>query len=216
MPDIRIGREYEQAFRSICKLVEGKCIDKKIVLSASFKDNEIVEQNNNRFIFDPNIQNIENGADEGMLNDGASWFKAFRNGEVDEGNASWLNLIEEVANNYHQKFSFVEFQQREEDIDEETITTQKNIISQFISMFFHNLSSCQIVQDDKVKKDNIYGVSLKIEIDGGTAYITTYPCHICAKLLVSSGINEIVYDKEYPDELSQNFLMEAGVQVRKI
>ena len=55
-----------------------------------------------------------------------------------------------------------------------------------------------------------------IEIDGSTAYITTYPCHICAKLLVSSGINEIIYDKEYPDELSQRFLMEAGVKVRKI
>ena len=178
MPDIRIGREYEQAFRSICKLVEGKCIDKKIVLSASLKDNEIVEQNNNRFIFDPNIQNIENGADEGMLNDGASWFKAFRNGEVDEGNASWLNLIEEVANNYHQKFSFVEFQQKEEDIDEETITTQKNIISQFISMFFYNLSSCQIIQDDKVKRDNIYGVSLKIEIDGGTGEAEPVLCKI--------------------------------------
>ena len=55
-----------------------------------------------------------------------------------------------------------------------------------------------------------------VEIDGSTAYITTYPCHICAKLLVSSGVTEIVYDKEYPDELSKNFLMEAGVIVRKI
>ena len=55
-----------------------------------------------------------------------------------------------------------------------------------------------------------------VEIDGSTAYITTYPCHICAKMLVSSGVTEIVYDKEYPDELSKNFLMEAGVIVRKI
>ena len=55
-----------------------------------------------------------------------------------------------------------------------------------------------------------------VKLDGSTAYITTFPCHICAKLLVSSGVNEIVYDKDYPDELSQNFLMEAGVQIRKI
>ena len=55
-----------------------------------------------------------------------------------------------------------------------------------------------------------------VEIDGSTAYITTYPCHICAKLLVSSGVVEIVYDKDYPDELSKNFLMEAGILVRKI
>lgn len=55
-----------------------------------------------------------------------------------------------------------------------------------------------------------------VEIDGAVAYITTYPCHICAKLLVSSGIKEIVYDKDYPDELSKNFLMEAGVEIRKL
>lgn len=179
MPDIRIGREYENAFRSICKLVENKCIDKKIVLSASLINNEIVESsNNNRFIFDPQIQNIENGADEGMLDEGASWFKAFRDGEVDEGNASWLNLIEEVANNYHQKYSFVEFQQKEEEIDEETLRIQKNLINQFVNMFFYNLSSCQIVQDDKVKKDNIYGVSLKIEVDGGTGEAEPVLCKV--------------------------------------
>lgn len=55
-----------------------------------------------------------------------------------------------------------------------------------------------------------------ISLDGSVAYITTYPCHICAKLLVSSGVSEIVYDKDYPDELSQNFLMEAGTNIRKI
>ena len=55
-----------------------------------------------------------------------------------------------------------------------------------------------------------------IEIDGSTAYITTFPCHICAKLLVSSGVTEIVYDNDYPDELSKAFLTEAGVLGRKI
>lgn len=55
-----------------------------------------------------------------------------------------------------------------------------------------------------------------VKLDGGTAYITTFPCHICSKMLVSSGINEIVYDKDYPDKLSQNFLEEAGVKIRKI
>lgn len=55
-----------------------------------------------------------------------------------------------------------------------------------------------------------------IEIDGSTAYITKFPCFICAKLLVSSGISEIVYDEDYPDEMSKNFLMEVGIPVRKI
>lgn len=55
-----------------------------------------------------------------------------------------------------------------------------------------------------------------VEIDGSIAYITTFPCHICAKLLVSSGIKEIVYDEDYPDEMSKKFLLEAGIKVRKL
>ena len=55
-----------------------------------------------------------------------------------------------------------------------------------------------------------------VEIDGCVAYITTFPCHICAKLLVSSGVSEIVYDKDYPDELSKNFLEEAGTNIKKL
>lgn len=55
-----------------------------------------------------------------------------------------------------------------------------------------------------------------VEIDGSTAYITTFPCYICAKMLASSGIIEIVYDKEYEDEQSKEFIKEAGILVRKI
>ena len=55
-----------------------------------------------------------------------------------------------------------------------------------------------------------------VKLDGSVAYITTFPCHICAKLLVSSGVSEIVYDKDYPDELSKTFLQEAGTNIRQI
>ena len=55
-----------------------------------------------------------------------------------------------------------------------------------------------------------------ISTDGATIYVTTYPCYICAKMLVSAGINEIIYDNDYPDELSKQFLKEAGINVRKI
>ena len=55
-----------------------------------------------------------------------------------------------------------------------------------------------------------------VKLDGSVAYITTFPCHICAKLLVRSGVSEIIYDKDYPDELSKNFLAEAGTKIRQI
>lgn len=55
-----------------------------------------------------------------------------------------------------------------------------------------------------------------VSLDGAVAYVTTFPCFICSKLLVSSGISKIVYDKDYPDEMSKKFLEEVGIEVKKI
>ncbi len=55
-----------------------------------------------------------------------------------------------------------------------------------------------------------------VELDGAVAYVTTHPCFICSKMLASAGVTEIVYDEFYPDELSTNFLKDAGVKTRKI
>lgn len=54
-----------------------------------------------------------------------------------------------------------------------------------------------------------YGIS----IEGATIYTTTYPCVICTKILISSGIRKIVFKEGYPDELSAKFLDESGVEV---
>lgn len=55
-----------------------------------------------------------------------------------------------------------------------------------------------------------------ISLDGSVAYVTTHPCFICSKMLASAGVREIVYDDSYPDEMSKEFLKEAGVNIRKI
>jgi dCMP deaminase len=53
----------------------------------------------------------------------------------------------------------------------------------------------------------LHGVSL----DGATAYCTHQPCVNCAKLLISAGIERIVYAEPYLDPFSQQLLAEAGV-----
>ena len=53
----------------------------------------------------------------------------------------------------------------------------------------------------------LYGVSL----EGATAYCTHQPCISCAKLLISAGIERIVYELAYPDLFAQKMLAEAGV-----
>ncbi len=54
-----------------------------------------------------------------------------------------------------------------------------------------------------------------IAIDGATAYCTHQPCLICAKILLNSGIVDIVFREPYPDPLSEQLLAEAGVVPRR-
>jgi len=50
-------------------------------------------------------------------------------------------------------------------------------------------------------------------ISGATLYCTTFPCVLCAKMLINSGVRTIYVNDSYPDELSQQMLDEAGVEV---
>ena len=45
-----------------------------------------------------------------------------------------------------------------------------------------------------------------ISIEGATLYCTTYPCSMCAKSIVNSGISTVVYIEGYPDELTEEML----------
>ncbi len=51
-------------------------------------------------------------------------------------------------------------------------------------------------------------------ISGATLYCTHAPCVICAKMLINSGIEAIVYLDGYPDELASNLLEESGLRVQ--
>lgn len=56
------------------------------------------------------------------------------------------------------------------------------------------------------------GVSIK----GGILYSTTFPCILCAKMLVNSGVKEIYISEGYPDDLSKEILKEAEVVIHRL
>ncbi len=57
----------------------------------------------------------------------------------------------------------------------------------------------------------VFGVSTK----GATLYCTTFPCVICAKMIINAEIKEVVYDDDYEDKLAKKLLEEAGIKVRR-
>jgi dCMP deaminase len=54
-----------------------------------------------------------------------------------------------------------------------------------------------------------HGVSIK----GAILFCTTWPCAICAKMLINAGIEKIYYREGYADSMSREMLDEAGVAV---
>ncbi len=57
----------------------------------------------------------------------------------------------------------------------------------------------------------VRGVSIK----GGTLYTNTYPCSICARMIINAEIKRIVYDSDYSDPLSKELLEESGIEIIK-
>jgi len=49
--------------------------------------------------------------------------------------------------------------------------------------------------------------------DGATLYVTLAPCFECAKLIIQSGINRVVYLESYRDKSGLHLLEQAGVQI---
>ena len=54
-----------------------------------------------------------------------------------------------------------------------------------------------------------HGVSLK----GASLFCTNLPCSICAKMIINAGIKEIYYHSGYADELSEDMLQEAEIEL---
>ena len=55
-----------------------------------------------------------------------------------------------------------------------------------------------------------------VNCNGATAYITHYPCIICCKLLLASGIKEIKYIDDYKnDELVAEYCDQLKVEINK-
>ena len=52
-----------------------------------------------------------------------------------------------------------------------------------------------------------------INLSGSTVYITDSPCIICAKMLINVGVVRIVCGQGYPDQLSNEMLEGAGLEM---
>lgn len=75
------------------------------------------------------------------------------------------------------------------------------------------LETCRAVhaEPNAIINAGLQGKSVK----GDLLYCTTFPCQICAGIIVNAGISEIVYEADYPNEQAKKTFTEAGIKTRK-
>ena len=104
------------------------------------------------------------------------------------------------------------------------IVRDKRILSTGYNGFLPGLPHISIVRDGHEQgtvhaEQNAISFAAKtgVSLDGGTAYITHYPCINCCKLLLSVGIKEIKYIDDYKnDPLVQTLFLQSGVSVHHL
>ena len=104
------------------------------------------------------------------------------------------------------------------------LVKDNRIISQGYNGFLPGCQHKSIVRDDHEQatihaEQNAIcdcakrGVSCKDSI----AYITHYPCLVCCRLLIASGVNQIKYIHDYKnDDLVPYFLEQKGIIITKL
>ena len=55
------------------------------------------------------------------------------------------------------------------------------------------------------------GTSLK----NSTLYVTCQPCVLCAKMIINSGIQMVIFKGDYPDEMAMELFKESGIRIIK-
>lgn len=72
---------------------------------------------------------------------------------------------------------------------------------------------CSHAEENAIVQAAYHGVSIK----GGTIYCTYSPCLICTKMIINSGLSEVVFGKSYViEKLPLRLLKEAGVAVKQL
>ncbi len=67
-------------------------------------------------------------------------------------------------------------------------------------------------EENAITQAAYHGTSLK----GSTLYTTLSPCLLCTKMIINSGISEVVYNQEYPmNERALALLRECGIILRR-
>ncbi|MFH1612122.1 MAG: cytidine/deoxycytidylate deaminase family protein [bacterium] len=73
----------------------------------------------------------------------------------------------------------------------------------------HELCRGLHAEQNAIIQAGLYGINIKNSI----LYCTHQPCIVCAKMIINVGIEKIIFEGNYPDNLSLEILKEANIEL---
>ena len=165
---IRVGKEHEAAFRSVCFLIQNGGLDG---LGYRVIDGRITSDSI-EYVLSENAGHVGDNEAEtfGFGETGATWFAALRGERGEDDNAVWMDFMTSVKKQYHKNYSVVEFEQQKktkQELEQDAELAEK-VINAFIETFVPDLASESARTlhpvDDEVITEDIYGAAMRIEV----------------------------------------------------
>lgn len=103
------------------------------------------------------------------------------------------------------------------------IVKNKNIIAFGWNGTPYGFDNCCEYENGNTKNEVIHAeenaiakaANIGISINGASMYVTLSPCIGCSKLIIQSGISEVIYLEEYRINEAISFLEKCQVKIRK-
>ena len=115
---------------------------------------------------------------------------------------------------YNHKIIKIEIIEEKTDVYDMTVDKYHNYLIDLednSGVFSHNCTGCH-AEMNAIIQAAITGVN----IAGATLYCTTFPCNICAKMIINCGIKKIYYVGDYNDQRSKDLFKQTNIEVIKL
>ena len=170
MTKIYVGYEYKEAFDGIATLIQGGCLEGVGKKYTFF--NGVISDGTYQFELLEQSSELGKSIKHKFEKKGATWFKALRGEKFENNNAIWTKFIEDVAIEYHKKYSVMEYEQQisskenEADADRNVVNAINWLVENFYPDLLGKLDMYKV--KDETACEDIYGVSMRMDLSGGT------------------------------------------------
>ncbi len=76
----------------------------------------------------------------------------------------------------------------------------------------HELCRGLHAEQNSIIQAALHGVGVR----EATLYCTNQPCVICAKMIINAGVAKVIFREGYRDQLAEEMLQEAGVELQQL